>query len=110
MSPTLEDENSGDPLPAVHDPYTMLEKTTALKAGTRQRDSEQGFDRDRVETRSNSHGVPDNETRYSDSDGLALRPGVHDEDMSGMALHSHVGDGAAEAHARKVTEIPDILS
>lgn len=105
-SPALEEGGApGGLSPSVRDQNRNLENKMALNEakGTRQPDSEQGFDGDLVETtRGNGHGISENERRYSDSDGRALRPGVHDEDLSGMALRSDVGDETAGANARKV--------
>lgn len=104
-----EDGTPGDPSPAVRVPNMKLENKMALNEaeGMRQPDSEQYYDRELMETkRSNDHGVPENETIYSDRDGRALRSSTHDEDVSGVALRSHVGGGIAEASTRKVTDVP----
>ena len=108
----LEDGTPGDPRPTVRDPIMRLENEMALNEaeGMRQPDSEQYFDRELMETvRNNDHGVPENEMAYNDRDGRALRPSTPDEDVSGMALRSHVGSGTAGANARKLTDVPDYI-
>lgn len=112
-SPALGDGAPGGPSSSVRDPNGNLENKMALNEakGTRRPDSEQGFDGDLVETaRSDGHGGSENETRYSNSDGRALRSGANDEDLSGMASRSGVGDGTAGANARKVNNFSGIIS